>query len=119
MQFLIPLVVTNHISVQVAAESSLYSMQFLRRLMRNGKLDDRKTGLVWLIDKPALESYLEKAAQVTDRRFGFNRSAHFGLQSSDLRESKYFEERETQLVEQAALINLESAIRLISGRHCE
>jgi hypothetical protein len=29
-----------------------------------------KIGQVWLIDKSAFESYLEKAIEATDRRFG-------------------------------------------------
>ena len=41
-----PLVVTNHLSVQVAAEISGYSLQYLRRLLRNGKLAGLKLGQV-------------------------------------------------------------------------
>lgn len=66
----IPFVVTNHITVQVAAEFSGYSLQYLRRLLRSGKLAGLKIGQVWLIDKYAFEAYLEKANQATDRRFG-------------------------------------------------
>jgi len=65
-----PLVVTNHISVQVAAEFSGYSLQYLRRLLRNGRLAGLKIGQVWLIEKAAFEAYLEKAVLATDRRFG-------------------------------------------------
>jgi excisionase family DNA binding protein len=63
-------VVNNHISVQVAAELSGYSLQYLRRLLRNGKLAGLKIGQVWLIDKSAFKSYLKKAVQATDQRFG-------------------------------------------------
>ena len=63
-------VVNNHISVQVAAEFSGYSLQYIRRLLRNRSLDGFKIGQVWLIDKAAFEDYLRKAAQSTDRRFG-------------------------------------------------
>ena len=66
----IPLVVTNHITVQAAAELSGYSLQYLRRLLRCGKLAGLKIGQVWLIDKTAFEAYLDKAVQATDRRFG-------------------------------------------------
>jgi excisionase family DNA binding protein len=65
-----PQVVTNHISVQAAAELSGYSLQYLRRLLRCGKLEGLKIGQVWLIDKSAFEDYLEKAVQATDGRFG-------------------------------------------------
>jgi len=65
-----PVVVKNHISVKVAAEISGYSLQYLRRLLRSGKLAGLKIGQVWLIDKSAFEAYLERVFQATDRRFG-------------------------------------------------
>jgi excisionase family DNA binding protein len=58
-----PTVVNNQISVQAAAEFSGYSLQYLRRLLRCGRLVGLKTGQVWLIDKSAFESYLEKVAK--------------------------------------------------------
>ncbi len=64
------LVVTNHISVQAAAEFSGYSLQYLRRLLRCDKLPGLKIGQVWLIDKDDFDAYLEKAINATDRRFG-------------------------------------------------
>jgi excisionase family DNA binding protein len=45
-------------------------MQYLRRLLRTGKLDGQKIGQVWLVDKADFEAYLEKASKVADRRFG-------------------------------------------------
>jgi hypothetical protein len=39
-----PFVLNNHISVQVAAECSGYSLQYLQRLLRNGKLGGIKIG---------------------------------------------------------------------------
>lgn len=66
----IPLIVKNHIPVRAAAEFSGYSLQYLRRLLRTGKLEGFKIGQVWLIDKTVFEAYLEKAIQATDRRFG-------------------------------------------------
>lgn len=65
-----PVVVNNHISVRAAAEYSGYSLQYLRRLLRTGKLEGLKIGQIWLIDKDAFETYLEKAVQTEDRRFG-------------------------------------------------
>ena len=64
------IVVNNHISVQVAAEVSGYSLQYLRRLLRCDKLAGLKIGQVWLIEKSAFEEYLDKATQTADRRFG-------------------------------------------------
>jgi excisionase family DNA binding protein len=63
-------VVNNHISVQVAAELSGYSLQYLRRMLRCGNLAGLKIGQVWLIEKSAFEVYFMKAVQATDRRFG-------------------------------------------------
>jgi len=63
-------VVNNHISVQAAADFSGYSLQYIRRLLRYGKLAGLKIGQVWLIEKSAFKAYLEMAVQATDRRFG-------------------------------------------------
>jgi excisionase family DNA binding protein len=63
-------IVNNHISVQVAAEFSGYSLQYLRRLLRCGKLAGLKIGQVWLIEIDAFDAYLERASLFQDRRFG-------------------------------------------------
>jgi len=65
-----PTVLNNHISVKTAADFSGYSLQYLRRLLRSGKLTGLKIGQVWLIEKSTFEAYLENATQATDRRFG-------------------------------------------------
>jgi len=65
-----PVVVNNHISVKAAAEISGYSLQYLRRLLRSGKLEGFKIGQIWLIEKTAFETYFENAIQAADRRFG-------------------------------------------------
>jgi excisionase family DNA binding protein len=65
-----PLVVTNHISVQAAAEVSGYSLQYLRRLLRSGKLEGLKIGQIWLIKMESLENYLAQVENSEDHRFG-------------------------------------------------
>ena len=65
-----PQVLNNHISVQVAASYSGYSTQYIRRLLRNSKLEGIKIGQLWLVDKGALDIYLEQAQDSTDHRFG-------------------------------------------------
>ena len=65
-----PQVLNNHISVQVAASYSGYSMQYLRRLLRKGKIEGTKIGQLWLVEKGALDFYIEKAQDATDQRFG-------------------------------------------------
>jgi len=65
-----PLVLNNHISVQAAALYSGYSLQYLRRMLRNGKLAGIKIGQLWLVDKGNLDVYLTDAQTATDQRFG-------------------------------------------------
>ena len=65
-----PQVLNNHISVQTAASYSGYSLQYLRRLLRNSKLAGIKIGQLWLVDKGVLDVYLADAQKATDRRFG-------------------------------------------------
>ena len=65
-----PQVLNNHISVQVAASYSGYSTQYLRRLLRNGKVEGVKIGQLWLVEKGALDFYIEQAQDAPDQRFG-------------------------------------------------
>lgn len=60
----------KHISVKAAAELSGYSIQYLRRLLRRGRLDGTKIGQVWLIKLAALETYTQNGQMVGDRRHG-------------------------------------------------
>lgn len=64
------IVLNNYISVQIAAKYSGYSLQYLRRLLRNGKLGGIKIGQIWLIDKGALDVCLKRAQNTADQRFG-------------------------------------------------
>ena len=65
-----PQILNNHISVQVATSYSGYSTQYLRRLLRNGKIEGTKIGQLWLVEKGALDFYIEQAQDATDQRFG-------------------------------------------------
>jgi excisionase family DNA binding protein len=47
------------ISVKDAAEFSGYSLQYLRRLLRNGKIEGFKIGQVWLIEIDTFEKYVK------------------------------------------------------------
>jgi len=69
-QAISPQVLNNHISVQGAASYSGYSLQYVRRLLRNGKVEGTKIGQSWLVDKGALDLYIEQAQDATDQRFG-------------------------------------------------
>ena len=66
----IPNVIQNHISVKAAAEISGYNIQYLRRMLRLGRLPGVKVGQVWLIDKWAFDEYMNEAQATLDRRFG-------------------------------------------------
>jgi excisionase family DNA binding protein len=58
------------ITVKAAAEVTGYSAQYLRRLLRAGKLDGTKIGQVWLIRLASLETYARNGHLVGDRRHG-------------------------------------------------
>ena len=63
-------VLERHLSVKAAAEYSGYNEQYLRRLLRAGRLQGVKIGQVWLIKLASLEAHLQKGQIVQDRRFG-------------------------------------------------
>ena len=65
-----PIVLNNLISVREAAVNSGYNPQYLRRLLRAGKLVGRKLGQVWLIQIDSFEAYLANAGSSEDHRFG-------------------------------------------------
>ena len=64
------IVLERHISVKAAAEFSGYNIQYLRRLLRAGRLEDIKIGQVWLIKLASLETYARNGQMVRDRRHG-------------------------------------------------
>jgi hypothetical protein len=66
----IPIVFNNSISVKVAAFHSGYNVQYLRRILRDGRLTGMNRGQTWLIDNCTLEAYLENANNTKDKRFG-------------------------------------------------
>ncbi|MBN1536870.1 MAG: hypothetical protein JW908_09080 [Anaerolineales bacterium] len=63
-------VIVNHIPVQSATEMSGYNAQYMRRLLRAGKLDGLKVGQVWLIDLASLQTYFSSAISSNDLRCG-------------------------------------------------
>ena len=60
----------KHISVKAAAEFSGYSIQYLRRLLRNGRLEGVKISQVWQIKMDSLEAYVRFGKMMQDRRHG-------------------------------------------------
>ena len=62
-----PFVLDNCISVKDAAVYSGYSLQYVRRLLRAGRLSGVMVGQVWLIDKDSLDSNLDHALNSEDQ----------------------------------------------------
>ena len=60
----------KHISVRAAAQFSGYNVQYLRRLLRQDRLEAIKIGQVWLIKLTSLDAYLRNGRRVRDRRHG-------------------------------------------------
>ena len=58
------------ITVEAAAAKTGYNLQYLRRLLRAGKLQGVKIGQVWLIKINSLENYLSQNEVRRDRRCG-------------------------------------------------
>ena len=69
-QISIASVIDNHITIQMAAGISGYNAQYLRRLLRTGKLDGVKVGQVWLVDLDSLQEYFGHALGSNDLRYG-------------------------------------------------
>jgi excisionase family DNA binding protein len=66
----IPTVDFNFISVKDAAYQCGYNIQYLRRMLRSGALNGVKIGQMWLIEIDALEAYLKRTEDTSDRRCG-------------------------------------------------
>ena len=63
-------VLEQHLSVKGAAETFGYNEQYLRRLLRTGRLEGIKIGQIWLIKLESLEAHLRKAQLSRDQRWG-------------------------------------------------
>jgi excisionase family DNA binding protein len=58
------------ITTAEAVRLSGYSSQYIRRLIRTGKIDARKFGPIWQVKKSALLTYLQQAERSDDKRRG-------------------------------------------------
>lgn len=63
-------VLEKYLSVKAAAETFGYNEQYLRRLLRAGRLEGVKIGQIWLIKLESLEAHLHKAQLSRDQRWG-------------------------------------------------
>jgi hypothetical protein len=60
---------TEWITVTQAAEISGYNAEYLRRLMRNKKIEFRKFSFIYQVNKESLLNYLKEAEKTTDKRY--------------------------------------------------
>lgn len=58
------------LTIQQAASLSGYHPEYLRIIIRAGKLEAHKFGPVWAISKRSLLSYLKTAEKSEDKRYG-------------------------------------------------
>jgi hypothetical protein len=65
-----PVIVNECVSVKDASKLSGYSKQYLRRLIRERRLQGLKIGQVWLVGIKSLEYYIANVGKSQDRRFG-------------------------------------------------
>ena len=58
------------LTTKQATELSGYHPDHLRRLIRAGEIKARKFGEVWQVDRASLFTYMRKAEQAGDKRWG-------------------------------------------------
>ena len=59
-----------YVSIKEASLLTGYNIQYLRRMLRHGKIQGLKIGQIWLIKKFSLETYLAYAHRFRDQRYG-------------------------------------------------
>lgn len=62
--------VDDWITTTEAVKLSGYSADHLRELIRTGKVEGHKFGIVWQVSKRSLFAYLNAAKQAGDNRWG-------------------------------------------------
>lgn len=69
----------DYITTEEAAELSGYHVNYIRRLMRQGKITGRKAGLMWWIERNSLRDYLRAIQELGAGKF----RPHSSKQSQD------------------------------------
>jgi hypothetical protein len=62
------------LTVNEAAELSGYNPEYLRRLMRDHKIRNRKFSFIYQVNRKSLLEYLEKAQHTPDKRYSPKRN---------------------------------------------
>ncbi len=57
------------LTVNEAAKLSGYNPEYLRRLMRDQKIEYRKFSFIYLVNRESLLEYLKKAGSTQDKRY--------------------------------------------------
>lgn len=57
-------------TVDEAAKKTGYNPQYIRRLIREGKIEAIKLGSLYLIRQDSLKAFIKEIEQETDNRFG-------------------------------------------------
>jgi excisionase family DNA binding protein len=57
------------LTVHEAAELSGYNPEYLRRLMRDKKIEYRRFSFIYQVHRESLLEYLKKAGSTTDKRY--------------------------------------------------
>lgn len=68
--------VQNFLSVSSAVKLTGYNGQYLRRLLRTGKLSGVRVGQIWLILFDSLKDYINLQSRERDRRCGARKIPH-------------------------------------------
>ena len=58
------------ITTEEAADLTGYDPEYVRRLLRNGKVQAKKFGPVWQVNRDSLQSYLRRSQHSDDKRRG-------------------------------------------------
>lgn len=53
-----------------ASEFTGYHQEYLRELIRSGRVKGRKFGNVWQVSRQSIQEYLAEASKRQDKRFG-------------------------------------------------
>jgi excisionase family DNA binding protein len=58
------------LTTEQAAELSGYHTEYIRQIIKAGKIQAKKFGPVWQVDKQSLLAYLKEAREKGDKRWG-------------------------------------------------
>lgn len=61
---------TDWITVNQAATLSGFHREYLRDLLRHGKIEGKKFGSAWMVSKASLTAYMQEAKDSGDNRRG-------------------------------------------------